>query len=83
MIQIGYKRYEYDCYVDDMLIIVKAIIGVNKMKALLSREFDMKELGVAKKLFRMEINRDKALGRLWLSRSGYAGKVLERFSMEN
>ena len=32
------------------------------MKALLSREFDMKDLGETKKIIGMEIRRDKALG---------------------
>ena len=44
MIQIGYKRCEYDYYVDDMLIVAKTMIGANKLKALLSRKFDMKDL---------------------------------------
>ena len=95
IIQIGYKRCEYDCcvyvkslddgssillllYVDDMLIVVKSMSEVNKLKILLSKEFDMKNLGAAKK-----IRREIALGRLWLSRSGYVRIVLERFNMEN
>ena len=49
----------------------------------MSKEFDMKDLGMAKKLLGIEIRRDRGLGRLWLSQSGYVGKVLERFSMEN
>ena len=43
----------------------------------------MKDLGTAKKILRMEIRRERALERLWLSRSGYVRKVLERFNMEN
>ena len=43
----------------------------------------MKDLGVAKKILRMEIRRERAIGRLWLSLSGYVRKVLERFNMEN
>ena len=50
---------------DDILIPIKTMIKVNKLKALLSREFNMKDLGVAKKLLGMEIPRDRALGRLW------------------
>ena len=65
-------------YVDDMLIVVKSMSEVNKLKILLSKEFDMKDLGAAKK-----IRREIALGRLWLSRSGYVRIVLERFNMEN
>ena len=53
------------------------------MKILLSREFDMKDLGAPKKILRMEILKERALGRLWLSQSGYVRKVLERFIMEN
>ena len=70
-------------YVDNMLITAKSMSKVNKLKTLLSREFDMKDLGATKKIIGMEIRRDRALGRLWLSQSSYVGKVLERFSMEN
>ena len=66
-----------------MLIAAKSIVEVNKLKVLLSREFDMKDLGAAKKILRMEIRRDRDAKRLWLSQSGYVKKVLERFSMEN
>jgi hypothetical protein len=70
-------------YVDDMLIATKSILEVNKLKVLLSREFDMKDLGVAKKILGMEIRRNRDAKRLWLSQAGYVKKVLERFSMEN
>ena len=70
-------------YVDDMLITTKIISEVNKLKALLSRAFDMKDLGAIKNILGMEIHRDMDLGRLWLSQSSYVGKVLERFNMEN
>ena len=54
-------------YVDDMSIVSKSISEVNKLKFLLSREFNMKNLGAAKKILGMEIHRDIALRRLWLS----------------
>ena len=38
---------------------------------------------MAKNILGMEILGERALGRLWLSQSGYVWKVLERFSMEN
>nr|CAN77253.1 hypothetical protein VITISV_020397 [Vitis vinifera] len=37
-----------------MLIAAKSMIEVNKLKSLLSKEFDMKDLGVAKKILGME-----------------------------
>ena len=98
MIRIWYKRCDYcvyvksldDCssiflllYVDDMLIAAKSMSEFIKLKILLSREFDMKDLGAAKKILGMEIRRERVIGRLWLSQSGYVRKVLERFNMEN
>jgi hypothetical protein len=100
MINIGYRRCEYDycvyvrsiddgsfifllLYMDDMLIAAKSIVEVNKLKVLLSREFDMKDLGVAKKILGMEIRKDIDAKRLWLSQASYVKKVLERFNMEN
>jgi hypothetical protein len=68
-------------YMDDMLIAAKSIMEVNKLKVLLSRELDMKDLGAAKKILGMEILRDRDARRLWLSQVGYVKRVLERFSM--
>ena len=47
-------------YVDDMLIVTKSMIEVNKLKSLLSKEFDMKDLGTTKKILGMKIHRDKS-----------------------
>ena len=44
-------------YVDDMLIAAKSVVEVNKLKVLLSREFDMKDLGTGKKILGMEIRK--------------------------
>ena len=37
-------------YVVDMLIAVKSMVEVNKLKALLGKEFDMKDLSAARKI---------------------------------
>jgi hypothetical protein len=68
---------------DDMLIVVKSMNEVNKLKTLLSMEFDMKDLGVAKKILGMDIHRDRATVRLWLSWHSFVEKVLKRFNMDN
>ena len=70
-------------YVDDMLIVTKSMVKVNKLKSLLSKEFDMKDLGATKKILGMEIHKDRALGRLCLSQHSYVERVLERFNMDN
>jgi ATP-binding cassette subfamily B (MDR/TAP) protein 1 len=45
-------------YVDDILIAAKSMSKVIKLKTLLSREFDMKNLGTDKKILLMEICKD-------------------------
>jgi hypothetical protein len=64
-------------YVDDMFIAAKSIVEVNKLKVLLSKEFDMKDLSTVKKILGMEIRRDRDAKKLWLSQAGYMKKVLE------
>jgi len=45
-------------YVDDMLIASKDKSLISKLKSQLSKEFEMKDLGTAKKILGMEIQRD-------------------------
>ncbi|KAL4340184.1 hypothetical protein GQ457_08G037420 [Hibiscus cannabinus] len=70
-------------YVDDMSIPAKNMFDVIGLKALLSQEFDMKDLEVVKKILGMEIHRDRGSRKLWLSQQGYVEKVLDRFGMSN
>jgi len=55
-------------YVDNMLIIAKNKAHIQKLKAQLKREFDMKDLGEVKKILDMEITRDRSSDKLWLPR---------------
>ncbi|KAE8683930.1 hypothetical protein F3Y22_tig00111166pilonHSYRG00365 [Hibiscus syriacus] len=70
-------------YVDDMLIAVKNMDDVIGLKTLLSQEFNMKDLGAAKKILGMEICRDKDSRKMWLSQRGYVEKMLEKFAMSS
>jgi hypothetical protein len=70
-------------YVDDILIPTKSVKEVAALKAQLSHEFDMKDLGAAKKTLGMEIIRDRKFGLLSLSQKNYIDKVLHRFNMNN
>jgi len=99
MLSHGFKRSKYDSYVyikhvngspiylllyvDDMLIAAKSKIEITKLKRLLSSEFEMKDLGSAKKILGMEISRDRKSGLLFLSQQNYIKKVLQRFNMQN
>ena len=69
-------------YVDDMLIACKSRKVMQDLKASLSREFEMKDLGPTKKIQGMEIFRDRAQRVLHLSQGGYIQKVLEKFGMK-
>jgi hypothetical protein len=70
-------------YVDDMLVAIKSMVKINRLKAQLARAFDMKDLGVAKQILGMEIDRDRKNGKLWLSKQKYVEKILMRFGMNN
>nr|AAR87163.1 putative polyprotein [Oryza sativa Japonica Group]AAU89150.1 integrase core domain containing protein [Oryza sativa Japonica Group]ABF98081.1 retrotransposon protein, putative, Ty1-copia subclass [Oryza sativa Japonica Group] len=99
MLSHGFKRSEFDScvyikfvngspiylllYVDDMLIAAKSKEQITTLKKQLSSEFDMKDLGAAKKILGMEITRDRNSGLLFLSQQSYIKKVLQRFNMHD
>ncbi|GJV93371.1 retrotransposon protein, putative, ty1-copia subclass [Tanacetum coccineum] len=80
-------------YVDDMLIAAKDKTEVANLKAQLSKEFEMTDLGPAKKILGMEIIRERQHGKLYLSQkssgeglvgyvdSDYAGDLDKRRSL--
>lgn len=68
-------------YVDDMLIVAKAKSDIQMLKGLLSAEFEIKDLGAAKKILGMKIYRERGQKKLFLSHKGYIQKILSRFGM--
>uniref|UniRef100_A0A3Q7HN12 Reverse transcriptase Ty1/copia-type domain-containing protein n=1 Tax=Solanum lycopersicum TaxID=4081 RepID=A0A3Q7HN12_SOLLC len=64
-----------------MLIAAKKKHDIQKLKGLLSAEFEMKDLGTARKILGMEIIRDRERRKLFLSQRSYIQKVLVRFGM--
>ena len=70
-------------YVDDMLIVRKSMGEIKRLKAHLSRTFDMKDLGAKKHILGMEIHRDRKNVNLWLSQQKYWERVLEKFGVNN
>ena len=46
-------------YVDDMLIICKDVVDINKLKEALKTEFEMTDLGAAKRIRGIDIVRDR------------------------
>jgi ATP-binding cassette subfamily B (MDR/TAP) protein 1 len=63
-------------YVEDMLLFGKSNDVIRDFKSHLSKQFDMKELGFAKYILGMEINRDRENIKLCLTESKYVNSVL-------
>ena len=68
------------CY---MLIATKSMKEITTLKAHLSSEFEMKDLGAAKKILGMEITRNRDSRVLFFSQQNYIKKVLHRFNMHD
>jgi len=68
-------------YVDDMLIASRDNKVIDSLKAKLSSEFEMKDLGEARRILGMEIERDRVKGRVSLNQKGYLQKFLQKFNI--
>ena len=91
---IGYKQSRYDpcvyfnnqiyllLYVDDMLLIGKNKGEIEDLKRKLNEEFEMKNLGSAKKILGINIFRNRP-NTIFLSQKDYLEKVLSRFGMQH
>ena len=69
-------------YVDYILMASKSMTENHKLKKALKSEFDMKDLGSAKKILGMEIRRDRTVRKLYLTQSDYLKKDLVRFGIQ-
>ena len=58
-----------------MLIAAKSKVDIANLKRQLSSEFEMKDLGAAKKILGMEISRDRKSGLLFISQHSYIQKT--------
>lgn len=65
-----------------MLIACEDMSRIQELKMQLSKEFDIKDLGAAQKILRMQIRRDREEGKIWLSQAKYIHNILERFNMD-
>nr|GEY29854.1 zinc finger, CCHC-type [Tanacetum cinerariifolium] len=81
--EVIYMRQPPGYEQDDMLIACKSKAEIGSTKSLLKREFDMKDLGEAKKILGTEIVKDRSRKILRVSQSGYISKVLNNFRIEN
>lgn len=70
-------------YVDDILIFCSDLGIINTVKKLLSKEFEMVDMGQASSFLGMHIDQNIEKGTIILSQSKYLEKVLERFNMRD
>ncbi|KIN98729.1 hypothetical protein M404DRAFT_31056 [Pisolithus tinctorius Marx 270] len=68
-------------YIDDKLILSKCCTTIEHVKAQLSQEYEMKDLGEARWILGMEILRDCDKGIIQLSQKRYVKNILECFGM--
>ena len=68
-------------YVEEKLIACQAKYEISQVKNSLPSEFDMKDLGPARKILGMEIMRNRKSKTLFLSQKRYLTKVLQKFGM--
>lgn len=68
-------------YVDDMLIVSPCLKSIKHVQTCLCANFEMKDLGDAKKILGMNIVRDRQKCTLILNQISYVEKVLSKFGM--
>ena len=66
-----------------MLIACKDRGEIEKLKVILKSEFDMKDLGVTRRILGIDIIRDRKRGILKLTPFGYLKKVVKLFGMSD
>ncbi|KAL0295440.1 UNVERIFIED_CONTAM: Retrovirus-related Pol polyprotein from transposon TNT 1-94 [Sesamum radiatum] len=69
-------------YVDDILLIGNDVKMLGDIKAWLSTQFSMKDMGEASYFLGIKIYKDRSRRMLWFTQSSYIEKVLKRFKME-
>ncbi|KAL0328076.1 UNVERIFIED_CONTAM: Retrovirus-related Pol polyprotein from transposon TNT 1-94 [Sesamum calycinum] len=95
---LNFKRIKYDhslyfkydgdipvflvLYVDDMLIAGPSLKHIKNLQDNLKRNFEMKDLGEAKKILGMSIERNRKNSTIFLNHKSYVQSILKRFCME-
>lgn len=59
--EVNHEEYVYLLYVDDMLLATKSMIKVNKLKEVLSLDFEMKDMGTASRISCIDIIKNRKI----------------------
>lgn len=65
-----------------MLLTGSNLKDIQDVKKILKSKFDMKDLGQARKILGMNIQRDRNKFKLFLNQNGYIKKISNKFSMD-
>jgi hypothetical protein len=68
-------------YVDDLMLVCKDLNEIIQMKAKLSKQWEMSDLGELHHILGIGVRRDRAKRLIYLEQSRYISDVLERFNM--
>jgi len=79
----GDKLMLTSTWTDDVLDASSTIKGKNLAKSQLGASYEIKDLGEAKLILGMRINRDPITGNISLFQKSYCEHMLRRFNMEN
>lgn len=79
----GKVRIFLSLYVDDLLLVSNSLDRLEQLKKDLSDQFEMKDLGEAKYVLGLEIERNRLLRTLTIGQQTYIKNILERFNMQD
>ena len=70
-------------YVDDLIVAANNVNKISELKATLSQEFRMKDLGEIHHCLGIRITRDREKGMIELDQQAYIQQIIDRFGMSN
>ena len=70
-------------YVDDITLLGNSLDQINKIKAALSKRYDMNDLGETRTFLGLRIRRNRKQRTIMIDQSRYIGEVLDRFGMSD
>ena len=75
-------KFIISVYVDDLMLVCSDMREINDMKAKLSKQWEMSDLGVLHHILGIGVHRDRARRQIYLEQSRYISDVLDRFQYE-
>jgi Reverse transcriptase (RNA-dependent DNA polymerase) len=68
---------------DDLFIFNKKLARINEIKGLLSKEFEMKDMGELGYFLGIQVHYDQVAGTIHISQAAYIDKVIHEFEIKD